>query len=235
MSSVQLYCAWFCPFAQRAWIALLHKGVDFEYIEQDPYDKSPEWLKVSPRGLVPSIIHHGKPIYESSVCIEYVDEAWPDNNPLLPKDPYERAQARIWADQITKKVVPPFYAILLKETQEEREASRTELLTHVAALSQAMSKEGPYFMGKQFGLVDIMLFPHALRFDHILAEYRNFKIPQEPQFERFHRWLEAVKNVNSVKATIQLREKLVEKYRRYAENYAETEVADAIRKGKTLP
>lgn len=38
----KLYCAWFCPFAQRAWIALEAKGVDFEYIEQDPYNKTPE-------------------------------------------------------------------------------------------------------------------------------------------------------------------------------------------------
>lgn len=44
----KLYCAWFCPFAQRAWIALEAKGVDFEYIEQDPYNKTPEWLSINP-------------------------------------------------------------------------------------------------------------------------------------------------------------------------------------------
>ena len=67
--SVKFYNAWFCPFAQRAWIALVHKGVKFEYIEQDPYNKSPEWLAVNPRGLVPAILHNDKAIYESAVCI----------------------------------------------------------------------------------------------------------------------------------------------------------------------
>ena len=37
----QLYCAWFCPFAQRAWIALNEKQVDYEYVETDPYNKTP--------------------------------------------------------------------------------------------------------------------------------------------------------------------------------------------------
>ena len=55
MSKPILHCAWFCPYAQRSWIALRHKGVDFEYKEQDPYDKSPEWLAINPRGLVPAL------------------------------------------------------------------------------------------------------------------------------------------------------------------------------------
>lgn len=35
--AVKLYTSWFCPFAQRAWIALEEKGVDYEYIEINPY------------------------------------------------------------------------------------------------------------------------------------------------------------------------------------------------------
>ena len=55
MTRPVLYCAWFCPFAQKSWIALVHKGVEFEYREQDPYHKSPEWLAINPRGLVPAL------------------------------------------------------------------------------------------------------------------------------------------------------------------------------------
>lgn len=71
---------------------MLTKGVDFEYIEQDPYNKSPEWLAINPRGLIPVIVHNGKSIYESHVCIEYIDESWPNEPRLLPKDPYQRAK-----------------------------------------------------------------------------------------------------------------------------------------------
>jgi glutathione S-transferase len=126
MSSVPtLYNAWFCPFAQRAWLALLEKGVEFTYVEQDPYNKSPEWLAVNPRGLVPAIVHNGKDVYESPVCIEYVDEAWKTDKHLLPSDPFERARVRIQSDHVSKKVVPPFYQLLMKkEEMEHKEAAQ---------------------------------------------------------------------------------------------------------------
>ena len=39
--ALKLYAAWYCPFAQRAWMGLLHKSLAFEYIEVDPYRKQP--------------------------------------------------------------------------------------------------------------------------------------------------------------------------------------------------
>ena len=35
---IKLYCSWFCPFAQRAWIALEEKGIDYQYVEINPYE-----------------------------------------------------------------------------------------------------------------------------------------------------------------------------------------------------
>ena len=64
-SKPTLYSAWFCPFAQRAWMALEQKGVSYEYTEVDPYKKTPEFLAVCPRGMVPSIIDNGKVVIES--------------------------------------------------------------------------------------------------------------------------------------------------------------------------
>ncbi len=235
MSSVKLYTSWFCPFSQRTWIALLYKGMDFEYIEQDPYDKNPAWLAVNPNGFVPTIIHNGKAIYESYVCMEYIDDTWTDTNLLLPKEPYERAQARIWSNHVTNKIVPPFYEILLKTTQEERDMARTELLEQIAVLTAAMDHEGPFFMGGEFGVVDMMFFPFAVRFEHVLEGYRNFSIPREPRFERYFEWFEAVEILDCVKVTIAPRDKLMEFYQKYSDNTAVSEVATAVRKGTTLP
>ncbi|MCW4223987.1 MAG: glutathione S-transferase domain-containing protein [Candidatus Thiodiazotropha endolucinida] len=44
---LKFYSAWYCPFAQRAWMTLLHKQLDFEYIEVDPYRKCQWWLEIS--------------------------------------------------------------------------------------------------------------------------------------------------------------------------------------------
>jgi glutathione S-transferase len=44
---MKLYTAWYCPFAQRTLITRLHKGLDFEYVETDPYGKTEQGLNIS--------------------------------------------------------------------------------------------------------------------------------------------------------------------------------------------
>jgi glutathione S-transferase len=64
-ATITAYFACFCPFVQRAWIALEFlgqgvsseeakaMGIDYWYVEVDPYKKPKELLEVSPKGLVP--------------------------------------------------------------------------------------------------------------------------------------------------------------------------------------
>jgi hypothetical protein len=60
------------PFVQRVWISLECKKLDYQYVEIDPY-KKPEWyLKLNPRGLVPTLQDGDWCCYESTVLMEYV-------------------------------------------------------------------------------------------------------------------------------------------------------------------
>ncbi|KAB5521730.1 hypothetical protein DKX38_026049 [Salix brachista] len=43
---------------------------------------------------VPVLIHNGKLICESLIVVQYIDEVWNNKSPLLPSDPYQRAQSR---------------------------------------------------------------------------------------------------------------------------------------------
>lgn len=60
------------PFVQRVWIALEMKGIPYQYIEIDPYEKPQALLEVNPRGLVPALRHGDWGCYESTVIMEYV-------------------------------------------------------------------------------------------------------------------------------------------------------------------
>ena len=92
-------------FSMRVQVALAEKGIEYENKEEDLANKSPLLLEMNPvHKKIPVLIHNGKPVCESLIIVQYIDEVWHDKNPLLPSDPYQRAQARFWADFVDKKV-----------------------------------------------------------------------------------------------------------------------------------
>lgn len=104
-------------FGMRVRIALKEKGLQYEYKEENLANKSPLLLQMNPiHKKIPVMIHNGKPICESLIIVQYIDEVWNDRNPLLPSHPYQRAQARFWADYVDKKVCilqfPQFVCII---------------------------------------------------------------------------------------------------------------------------
>lgn len=75
---LKFYAGWFCPFVQRAWMVLEEKKIPYQYIEVNPYHKPQSLLSLNPRGLVPTLEYEGKPLYESNVIMEFLDDAFPD-------------------------------------------------------------------------------------------------------------------------------------------------------------
>jgi len=93
------------PFLHRVQIALKLKGIEYKYVEDDLNNKSDLLLKYNPvYKMIPVLVHNDNPISESVVILEYIDDAW-KHNPILPSDPYQRAQARFWAKFIDDKVI----------------------------------------------------------------------------------------------------------------------------------
>ena len=111
VGEVVLLDCWPSMFGMRVRIALAEKGIKYEYKEEDLKNKSPMLLEMNPiNKQIPVLIHNGKPVCESLIIVQYIDEVWNDKSPLLPSDPYQRAQARFWADFVDKKV--PFVQFL---------------------------------------------------------------------------------------------------------------------------
>lgn len=93
-----LYHAHHSTCSQKVRIALAEKGLDFEGRLVDLANKGqldPEYLKINPNGVVPTLVHDGQPIIDSSVIIEYIDEVFPEP-PLSGQDAVSRARVRAW-------------------------------------------------------------------------------------------------------------------------------------------
>lgn len=103
--SVKLLGYWASPFALRVKWTLKLKEIEYQYVEEDLPNKSPLLLHYNPvHKKIPVLVHDGKPVAESLIILEYIEETW-TQNPILPEDPYKRAQARFWAKFVDEKVI----------------------------------------------------------------------------------------------------------------------------------
>uniref|UniRef100_A0A1J3GHJ6 Glutathione S-transferase n=1 Tax=Noccaea caerulescens TaxID=107243 RepID=A0A1J3GHJ6_NOCCA len=168
---------WPSMFGMRTRIALREKGVEFEYREEDLRNKSPLLLQMNPiHKKIPVLIHNGKPVCESTIQVQYIDEVWSHKNPILPSDPYQRAQARFWVDFIDKKMYDAQRKVWATKG-EEQEAGKKEFIESLKILEAELGDK-PYFGGVDFGYVDIGLIGFYSWF-HAYEKYGNFSIEAE--------------------------------------------------------
>jgi glutathione S-transferase len=118
--------------AQKVRLALFEKGLKYEerlvdLFRAEQFD--PEYLKLNPKAVVPTLVHDGRPVVESTLICEYIDAAFP-GPPLRPTDPWERARMRLWGKAVDEGLFAGVVAFsfsamfrerLAKMAPEERE------------------------------------------------------------------------------------------------------------------
>jgi len=224
------YAGWFCPFVARTWITLEEKGIPYQYKEENPYHNDKEFLKISPKGLVPAIVWRGKPLHESLVICEFLEEAYPDTPRLMPSDPYDRAQVRLAIDLVSKSIIPVFFKVLQSQEKAAQEKAVNDLTEALKKYGE--QAKGPYYMGDQYTFADIALVPWVARFP-VIQQHRGFDPSRAGS--SFTRWIEAVKSRPSYEAVLSEDQYYEEIYGRYLRDEAQSEAAKATREGKDIP
>ncbi len=103
-----LYTHPMSPCSQKVRIVLTEKDLEWEKRNVNLPEKenlTPEYLKLNPLGVVPTLVDDGKAIIESSIICEYLDDKFPTPK-LRPDDPYLSSQMRFWMKHIDNKVHP---------------------------------------------------------------------------------------------------------------------------------
>jgi len=92
--------------AAKVRTALAEKNLSWEGVHLDLRAgdaQKPDYLKLNPNAVVPTLVHDVRTIIESTVICEYIDDEWPDH-PLKPDHSWGRAQMRLWTKQLDESV-----------------------------------------------------------------------------------------------------------------------------------
>ncbi|PWA01790.1 hypothetical protein BB558_002089 [Smittium angustum] len=207
-NKLTVYVSRICPYANRVILSLHEAGADFEEILIDLNNK-PEWYKeVNPALQVPALrLTNGKILVESTQVAEFVADSYPEAN-LLPKDPFERYQVRMFLEFYNSKVSPYFIQLvrLYKQPRDESAIDQkvSELTQNLRELNRRLkehSSEGPYFDGSHFGFADIISFPFYERLD-ITFEMLGRSIDNIEGLDRVYEWARAIRGRESYKTGI---------------------------------
>lgn len=185
---IRLYDYWRSSAAYRVRIALNLKGAAYESLPVNILPGQDEqfaeaYRARNPQMRVPAIEVDGKVAGQSMAIIEWLDETLP-GPALLPKDPWQRLQARAFADVIACDIHPlnnlsPL-AVLRKEFGAD-EAAVTRwyqdwIRRGFTALEEmaAEAGQGGFLFGEAPTIAEICLVPqvaNARRFDTDLAAF----------------------------------------------------------------
>jgi stringent starvation protein A len=91
---MQLYSGTTCPFSHRCRFVLYEKGMDFQVIDVDLYNKPEDIAVMNPYNRLPVLVERDLILYESNIINEYIDERFPHPQ-LMPADPVMRPPARL--------------------------------------------------------------------------------------------------------------------------------------------
>jgi glutathione S-transferase len=87
---------------QKVRITLCAKGIGWQPVRVDLFKAEqfdPSYLKLNPNGIVPTLVHEGRAIIESTLICEYLDETFPQPR-VTPDDPWLRTRMRLWSKMV---------------------------------------------------------------------------------------------------------------------------------------
>ncbi|MGH6934102.1 MAG: glutathione S-transferase family protein [Dongiaceae bacterium] len=155
-------------FAWKVWLVLEQKQIpyDFKLLSFDKQEtRAPAFLALNPRGRVPTIVHDGFALWESTAILEYLEERFPER-PLLPKDVKARAMVRrlmCEADNYLAPALNELFNATLFAPEEKQDAGRIAkaqdgMVAELARWDALLT--GEYLAGG-LSLADFAAFPHA--------------------------------------------------------------------------
>ena len=173
----------------RVRIALNIKNISYDkinihLINNGGEHHSPEYRKLNPQGLVPSLEVDGHILNQSLAIIDYLEGAFP-NPALLPDNPFDKAALKALALSVACDIHPLNNLRVLNRLKEQFKASEAQVtqwyhhwlktgFDGFETTLKRMKRTQPFCFGHTVSLVDLCLIPqvyNAKRFNVPMDDY----------------------------------------------------------------
>jgi glutathione S-transferase len=143
------------PFStnvERVALAFGHKGIEVEWVDHDPADRS-ALRELSGQELVPVAELDGEVLFDSPRIIERLEQLHPDP-PLYPREPRARAEAEVFVEWFNEVWKGPPNALA-------DGASDTALSDRLRGWTDLFERllDGRHYLLGEFGAADVFAFP----------------------------------------------------------------------------
>lgn len=198
-----------CPYAQRAWIALVEKDLPFDHkivsLQDKPKDFTDLYAEINPDSAasakVPILVDEdGTRVIESMVVVEYLDDKYPEQGQrLLPQAAADRAKVRLFAQMFGDKLTPSMFALLRADTKAGVAEAADKMGQALEVLDKLLrthgSQEGgDYFLGGTYSMAETATTPFVKRAVVVLPQVRDYDVMaaiKEKGLDRLESWVKS--------------------------------------------
>ncbi len=159
---MNLYSGTTCPFSHRCRIVLYEKGMDFQVIDVDLFNKPEDIAVINPYNRVPVLVERDLILYEPNIINEYIDERFPHPQ-LMPGDPVMRAKARQLLSGMEREIFVHIEAI--EKNAKTADKARQVIRERLIELAPIFTKQ-KHMLGDEFSMLDVAIAPLLWRLDH---------------------------------------------------------------------
>lgn len=186
-------------------IALNIKNLQYEYkavnlLKKEQLD--PDFLKLNPSGELPVLVIGDHTINQSVAILEHLEENYTEGDPLLPKDPVQRAQVREIVQIIASDTQPVQNLRVINMVQEltgsedaKKQWAKEWITRGIRALERTLERTaGKFAVGDQVTMADICIVPQLYNARRFGVDLEQFPITLRineacsllPVFEKAH-------------------------------------------------
>jgi len=96
--------------SQKARLGMAEKDLNYKSnhivicdVAEECQNLNSNYLEVNPKGIVPTLVHKGMPVYDAHRIIKYLDDQYPERgNKLWPQDENRKKIAAHWFNELRR-------------------------------------------------------------------------------------------------------------------------------------